>query len=118
GTGAAAAATSVDGVGRIEAISPASLAYAEVLIAEIALRNRERVKLVLPLLLEHYRRRLGAASYATFSVEKAATGLLRIVSRLFFRPGLSAPLSRALSWLVPPHAHPVLFESIAGHVSA
>lgn len=36
-------------------VSAASLAYAEVLIAEIALRNRERIKLLLPLLLEHYR---------------------------------------------------------------
>ena len=40
---------------QIQSISAASLAYAEVLIAEIALRNRERITLVLPLLLEHYR---------------------------------------------------------------
>ena len=36
-------------------LSPASLAFAEVLIAEVAIRNRERIKPVLPLLLEHYR---------------------------------------------------------------
>lgn len=41
---------------QIQSISASSLAYAEVLIAEIALRNRERIMLVLPLLLEHYRR--------------------------------------------------------------
>lgn len=41
---------------QIQSISAASLAYAEVLIAEIALRNRERIALILPLLLEHYRR--------------------------------------------------------------
>ncbi|CAN0448351.1 unnamed protein product, partial [Ectocarpus sp. 8 AP-2014] len=115
-------------------VSTASLAYAEVLIAEIALRNRERIVLVLPVLLEHYRRRLAGATYATFSVEKAATGLLRIVSRLFFRPGLAAPLSRALPWLIPPHCGgggsggggggdgggpgPELFCSLAGHVSS
>ncbi len=38
-----------------QSISPASLAYAEVLIAEIALRNRERIALLLPILLPHYR---------------------------------------------------------------
>lgn len=36
-------------------LSAASLAFAEVLIAEMAIRNRERIKLILPLLLEHYR---------------------------------------------------------------
>lgn len=41
---------------QVQSISAASLAYAEVLIAEIALRNRERIMLVLPLLLQHYRR--------------------------------------------------------------
>lgn len=64
------------------------------------------------------RRRLAGATHATFSVEKAATGLLRILSRLFFRPGLAAPLSVALTWLIPPHLNPWLFESLAGHVSS
>lgn len=36
-------------------LSAASLAFAEVLIAEMAIRNRERIKPILPLLLEHYR---------------------------------------------------------------
>ncbi len=64
------------------------------------------------------RLRLAGATYATFSVEKAATGLLRILSRLFFRPGLSTPLSPALAWVVPPHCSGRLFESLAGHVSS
>ena len=64
------------------------------------------------------RRRLSGATYATFSVEKAATGLLRILFRLFFRPGLAAPLSRTLPWLIPPHLNSWLFESVAGHVSS
>lgn len=64
------------------------------------------------------RRRLAGATHATFSVEKAATGLLRILSRLFSRPGLAAPLSLGLPWLMPPHLSPWLFESLAGHVSS
>lgn len=62
--------------------------------------------------------RLGGATYVTFSVEKAATGLLRLVSRLFSRPGIAIPLARALPWLIPPRARPVVFASLAGHVSS
>lgn len=64
------------------------------------------------------RRRLAAATHASFSVEKAATGLLRLASRLFSRPGLALPLTRALTYVTPPHTRPVLFESLVGHVSA
>lgn len=65
-----------------------------------------------------HRRRLSGATYATFSVEKAATGLLRLASRLFSRPGLATPLSRALPCLIPSHARPMVFTALAGHVSA
>lgn len=54
----------------------------------------------------------------TFSVEKAATGLLRLASRLFSRPGLAIPLSRALPCLIPSHARPMVFTALAGHISA
>lgn len=64
------------------------------------------------------RRRLEGATYVTFSVEKAATGLLRLVSRLFSRPGVAINLARALPWLIPPLARPVVFASLAGHVSS
>lgn len=55
-------------------------------------------------------------------MEKAATGLLRILSRLFSSssPGLSARLSPALAlaWVIPPHCSGRLFGSLAGHVSS
>ena len=51
-------------------------------------------------------------------MEKAATGLLRLVSRLFCRPGVAVLLALALPWLIPPHARPVVFAPLAGHVSA
>lgn len=65
-----------------------------------------------------YRRRLAGASFVTFSVEKAVTGLLRIASRLYARPGLAAYLAPALHWLIPPHCQTCVFEALTGQISA
>lgn len=84
-------------------LSPPSLVFAEVLVTEIALRNRDRLTVVWPLLSAHYRKRLSGASHASLGVEKAANGLLRLCCRAGGRPRL-APLllSDALAWLLPP----------------
>ncbi|CAM9662831.1 unnamed protein product, partial [Discosporangium mesarthrocarpum] len=68
--------------------------------------------------MEHYRRRLRGAEAVTFSVEKVATGLIRLCARLFSRPGLAPILTPALEWLVPPHTRPRVWRALAGHVDA
>lgn len=67
------------------ALSAPCLPFAEVVIAEIALRNRDRMPAQWPLLAEHYRLRLQATAALSFGVEKAATGLLRLCSRVLSR---------------------------------
>lgn len=64
------------------------------------------------------RRRLAGARFVTFSVEKAVTGLLRLASRLYQRPGIAASFSPALPWLTAPHVRPQVFSALAGHISA
>lgn len=61
---------------------------------------------------------MAGATFATFSVEKAVTGLLRIVSRLYCRPGLAASLKLALPWLIPPKCRRVVFDTLVHHISA
>lgn len=99
-------------------LSAPSLPFAEVLIAEIALRNRDRIACLWSLLAEHYRVRCGSAGTLSFSVEKAITGLLRVISRMVSRPGMGVQLVDALSWLVPPHLDPSIAEVMVPHISA
>ena len=99
-------------------LSPPSLAFAEVLITEIALRNRDRLSVVWPLLSAHYSKRLSGASHVSLGAEKAAYGLLRLCCRAGGRPKL-APLllSKALSWLLPSSptpGHPLVFNASDG----
>jgi hypothetical protein len=98
-------------------LSSACLPFAEVLLTEISLRNRDRVACTWPLLKEHYKRRLQGAKVVSFGVEKAATGLLRLVARVASRPGMSTQmLSEALSWLLPTYAQPEVVRFLSTHL--
>jgi len=88
---------------KLPPVSRPSLAFAEVLLVEISLRNRDRMGCLWPMLSNHYRQRLHRARKLTFSVEKVATGLLRICTRLMLRANMLATCSEALLWLSPPH---------------
>ena len=60
-------------------VSMGSKAYAEVLLCEVALRNKDRLDKLWPALAEHYENVLGKTEYLTFAVEKCASSLLRII---------------------------------------
>ena len=99
-------------------LSSACLPFAEVLITEIVLRNRDRMTTMWPLLAGHYKLRLQHARAMTFSVEKAATGLLRLAARVLSREGMAQPLAEALSWLLPPHAQQPVTRALVPHIGA
>jgi hypothetical protein len=100
-------------------LSSPCLPFAEVLLVEITLRNRDRIATMWPLLKEHYKRRLGGARVVSFGVEKAATGLLRLSARVASRPGMSTQmLSDGLSWLLPNHAHPDVVKALSMHLGS
>ncbi|KAM3570707.1 hypothetical protein VYU27_007231 [Nannochloropsis oceanica] len=98
-------------------LSPASQAFAEVLLAELALRNRDRISSLWPTVLApHYQTRLQTSSSSPSSppsspppslgLEKVVTGLLRLCIRLFSHDHLADSMAHALTWLLPPSLPP------------
>ena len=93
-------------------LSPASQAFAEVLLAELALRNRDRISSLWPTVLApHYQKRLQPSSSSSASssslspslgLEKVVAGLLRLCIRLFGHDRLADSMAHALTWLTPP----------------
>jgi len=96
-------------------ISPASEAFAEVLICEIVLKNRDRISTVWDLLEKHYVGRLsskgnddgsgdGSSELYTCSpgIEKCATGLLRICYHVLHREDVMDQVLGTLVVLHPP----------------
>lgn len=90
-------------------VSPASEAFAEVLICEIALKNRDRLgSLWGEVLYQHYMKRLGhsdadsSVSKITSGIEKCAMGLLRIIIRATRRGESANEMFNSLSLLHPP----------------
>lgn len=79
-------------------------AFAEVLLCEVALRNRDRITAIFPLLEEHYKLTLGRQKTCTFHTEKAATGLLRICNRFADKPALFSSLVQLYRLLIPPRS--------------
>jgi hypothetical protein len=102
------------------AISPASEAFAEVLICEIALKNRDRLGVIWQnVLKEHYQRRLRQSNLSSLSssesgipsmhsfpspgIEKCVTGLLRICICAVMRENIGNDVLGSLTLLcVPP----------------
>ena len=102
----------------IFAISPASEAFAEVLICEIALKNRDRLGMLWQKVLkEHYERKLGRRRQALFSspdsefqarptfpspgIEKCVSGFLRISACAVMRENVGSDVLASLSLLCP-----------------
>jgi len=90
-------------------VSPASEAFAEVLICEIALKNRDRLgSLWGKVLCQHYMNRLGhndadgSVLKITSGIEKCAMGLLRIIIRATRRGESANEMFNTLSLLHPP----------------
>ena len=101
-------------------ISPASEAFAEVLICEIALKNRDRLGILWEEVLKgHYHRRLGQGKQTTASsatgtvdatniqtvtspgIEKCVTGLLRISSCAVTRENIGSEMLTSLYLVCP-----------------
>jgi hypothetical protein len=101
-------------------VSPASEAFAEVLICEISLKNRDRLGVIWQSVLKgHYQRRLGQSNLSSLSssesvitsihrlpspgIEKCVTGLLRICICAVMRENVGNDVLGSLTLLcVPP----------------
>lgn len=118
-------------------ISPASEALAEILICEIALKNRDRLGMLWQTLLrDHYARRLGngalhAARATAVSgndmtpaplnpgIEKCVTGLVRICSCAILREEIANDVIASLNVLCPPGGDQVplsVFHDLRKHL--
>lgn len=93
-----------------------SQALAEVLLVEVALRNRDRIAQVWSHVAAHYQVRTHVVRDVRLAVEKAFAGLLRLVCRLLSRESMTGELIVCLSWVVPPHADRAVFAVLADHV--
>ena len=115
--------TNIDGL----VLSPASEAFAEVLICEIALKNRDRLSVIWhKVLKDHYHKRLGkeqpalvsssdsndqkVQNSATPGIEKCVTGLLRICACAVKREHVGSDVLTSLILVCPSiddHPRPV-----------
>ncbi len=118
-------------------ISPASEAFAEVLICEIALKNRDRLGILWKEVLKgHYHRRLGKGNPITApgaigtsdvtnkqtltspGIEKCVTGLLRISSCAVMRENVGSEVLTTLHLVCPSEddAGPVVGAELGRHI--
>lgn len=116
-TGVAAPPEGTSEKGNDLVISPASEAFTEVLICEIALKNRDRLGILWEeVLKEHYHRRLGQEhqsisnttadgankqSPVSPGIEKCVTGLLRISSCAVMRENVGSEVLTSLHLVCP-----------------
>ena len=77
-------------------LSASTISWLEVLMIDIALRNRDRFSLVWPVLSGHYKRTLcptkGTQLEVNYIVERRVTGLLKLVARMLSRRHLTAAM--------------------------
>jgi len=109
---------SATGMVRLPHLSRPSLALAEVLLAEVVLRNRDRAVAVWLVISEHYKYRTHCARDLSFGVEKAFTGLLRIIYRLVSRDVLVNEALYNFAWVMAPHADSRVAAGLVDHTAS
>ena len=112
--------------------SPASAAWQENVLVDVALRNRDRFSLLWPVLREHYLRGLNSRRQLTYVVERRVVAIFKIAERMLSRgEHTKAILSLLASLFVVPQAasfrgsvqpgasplKPSLLRDVSGQVS-
>ena len=83
-------------IAKFKSISHSSVAWLEMLVVDVALRNRDRFVLIWPILELHYTRTLCVVSSISYLHERRIVGLLKIATRMISRYNLSESLIRLL----------------------
>jgi hypothetical protein len=108
-------------------MSRASIAWLELLVVEIAIRNRDRFALLWPILSSHYLRSLGNTKEicVDYILERRVTGLLKIAVKMFSREHLTSSIIDVLqnafvkdanSFDRDAKAKQRRFKDLAGHI--
>jgi hypothetical protein len=84
---------------RLPPQSASSIAWLEMILADIALRNRDRFHLIWPALSKHYFDSLNSVSQVDYCVERKVVGLFKIAEKVVSRPTYSVPIIALLDKL-------------------
>lgn len=88
--------SSTQKIAKFKSISHSSVAWLEMLVVDVALRNRDRFVLIWPILELHYTRTLCVSNTISYVYERRIVGLLKIATRMISRYNLSESLIRLL----------------------
>lgn len=86
--------------------SQATKAWLEMILVDIALRNRDRFTALWPSLDTHYRRSLSGADQLSYVAERRVVGIFKMAERMIARDALAAPMLSLLGHVCisPEHA--------------
>lgn len=87
-------------IDELQAVSPSSCAWLEIVLVESALRNRDRFPLLWESMSNHYMSTLSGANVLSYSFERRVSGILKVATRMISREQVAGPILDVLGALL------------------